>query len=84
MATVPSLLKSTIKWATHRDTNIVSPVNSKPSWPSLEDNSIGVIFVVLAIVSNGYDDIVPTKIIAEIWEHGDIAAKKSICRCLPY
>lgn len=34
-------------------------------------------FVVSVIAWNRYDDIVVTKLIAEIWEYDDIAKKKS-------
>lgn len=71
MAAVPSLLKSAIKGAAHRDTNISSTVNSKPSCSRLEDNSTGVVFVVFISIS--YDDIVLTKVIAKIWANGGMA-----------
>jgi len=52
MAAVPSLLKSAIKWGANGDTITISTLNSKPSCSSLEDISVGVIYVVVAIISN--------------------------------
>lgn len=39
--------------------------------------SIGLFFVVLAIISIGNNSIILNKRIDELWEHGDIAKKKS-------
>ena len=38
--------------------------------------NLGLIFVVWVIISNSYDNIYLTKVIAENWEHTNIAKKK--------
>ncbi len=49
-------------------------IDAPLSLRSLKDNyNLGLIFVVLIF----YDDIIITKVIAEIWEHGNIAIMKS-------